>query len=388
MAKKTFTELRDRQVAINIRLSDIREMAETRELTTEEKNEVKKLTLEYDNNSREITLINQEREAQRTAPAQKKSANVMMREFIEGVRMHKVDNDVKLQRDATNSITSAQMQAGEFTNMQSAGIPLTIGDLINPLEMETVYDKLGIKIATGVRGQIQWPCLDTAAQVTVGGELDAVPNTLLDFSKITAQPVKLGISIAVDNEAINDASFDLVGTIIAQMNAAVGRTLNSRVLALTAPGVKANFVGPLVSKKQTETFTTASAPTYAELKAMKGKTLGSGAKMAGFCYIMDAAMYSQLEATPKDAGSGRFIIEGGKIDGDIVFVTDLADYAGKVAAGCFGYTAVNQHGDAHFIVDPYTKASTNETVFTLNADWSITVLVSTKASKAPFVVGA
>ena len=104
---------------------------------------------------------------------------------------------------------------------------------------------------------------------------------------------------------------------------------------------------------------------------------------------MDAEMYSTLECTPKDNGSGLFIIEGGKIDGDVVFITDLAEYAGKIVAGCFAYEALNQHGEVHFIVDPYTKAKKNVTVFTLNADFSLTYLVSANNTKgAPFVVAS
>ena len=170
------------------------------------------------------------------------------------------------------------------------------------------------------------------------------------------------------------------------MNKAVGRTLNKRVLALSAPSAKPAFVGPLVSNKQTATYTKAGA-TYKDVKALKAKVLKTGAQMAGFCYVMDAEMYSTLECTPKDNGSGLFIIEGGKIDGDVVFITDLAEYAGKIVAGCFAYEALNQHGEVHFIVDPYTKAKKNVTVFTLNADFSLTYLVSANNTKgAPFVV--
>jgi len=108
--------------------------------------------------------------------------------------------------------------------------------------------------------------------------------------------------------------------------------------------------------------------------------------MIGFCYIMNAALYSALEATPKDLGSGRFIIENGKIDGEPIFITDLAAYDGKLVCGCFSYEALNQHGVAHFIVDPYTQAKKNVTVFTLNADWSLTYLVRANDT-APFAVG-
>ena len=313
-------------------------------------------------------------------------ANTQMREAIKMVRSHQADGDFLMKRAATTTITSGIIQNGETTNMTSAGIPLTIKDLINPLGMGTIYEKLGLQVATGVRGNIQWPCLDTSAEVSVGGELDEAETKTLDFSKITATPVKVGISIEVSNEAINDESFDLVGVIKEQMNKAVGRTLNKRVLALSAPSAKPAFVGPLVSNKQTATYTKAGA-TYKDVKALKAKVLKTGAQMAGFCYVMDAEMYSTLECTPKDNGSGLFIIEGGKIDGDVVFITDLAEYAGKIVAGCFAYEALNQHGEVHFIVDPYTKAKKNVTVFTLNADFSLTYLVSANNTKgAPFVV--
>lgn len=331
-------------------------------------------------------------EMQREEKAPVATPNEHLRAAIKAVRSRQLDGDFQLRADSQNTITSSVIASGDLNNMATAGIPLTIKDLVNPLEMGLIYDKLGIQVATGVKGNIQWPVLDTAAEVSVGGELDNAADKTLDFSKITATPVKLGISISVSNEAINDEAFDLVGCITAQMNKAVGRVLNQRVLALAAPSAKANFAGPLVAiatatgstglAKQKVAFATAGAPTYKELKAMKGKVLGTGAQMAGFCYVMDAAMFSQLEATPKDAGSGRFVIEGGKIDGDLVFLTGDTAYAGKVVAGCFGYVALNQHGETHFIVDPYTQAKKNVTVFTLNGDWSLTTI-----KNVPFSVG-
>lgn len=378
MNNNNFETLALRNREIETKLMDSKLSAEERE----------QLNREWDVNDKAMATINQREQNEKFQREQpKKSANEQMREVIKQVRSRQLDSEFVLNREgATEVITSGVIQSGERTNMESAGIPVSIKDLINPMEMGLIYDKLGLQVATGVKGQIQWPCLDTTAEVSVGGELDDVDTKTLDFSKITATPVKVGISIAVSNEAINDEAFDLVGTIKAQMNKAVGRTLNKRVLALSAPHAKPAFVGPLVSHKQTGTIT-AGAPTYKEIKALKGKVLGTGAQMAGFCYVMDAAMYSLLECTPKDAGAGLFVIENGKIDGDPVFITDLPDYAGKIAAGCFAYEALNQHGPVYFIVDPYTQAKKNVTVFTLNADFSLTYLVSANSTKqAPFVV--
>lgn len=376
---KTLEELKNRQNAIHSELNGL----EGRELNEQEKAQHAALLREWEANKREITLLNIEREAAAAAP--KKSANQLLRETVKAVREGKVDGNFVLTREATSTITSGIIQVGEKTNMETAGIPVSIQDIIKPLDAELVYSKVGLKVQTGVRGKIQWPVLDNSIEVSVGGELDTVDTKVLEFDKITTTPYKLGISVEVSNEAINDEAFDLIGLITEQIGRGTGRTLNKRLLALSAPSVKAEFVGPLVSHKQAVTFAGA-VPTYAELKALKGKVLASNASMAGFCYIMDAAMYSALEATPKDAGSGRFVIEGGKIDGDVIFLTDLTEYANKVVCGCFAYEALNQHGATNFIVDPYTQAKKNITVFTLNADWSLTYLVRPK-DKAPFAVG-
>lgn len=376
---KTIEQMIARQEEINAQLNGF----EGRELNDGEKAQQGALMREWEANKRQITVMNQAREAQKNAPAA--NPNAQFRELVQAVRRNEIGQEFKMERDATTAITSGIIQTGEKSNMASAGLPVTINDLIRPLEGELIYDKLGIKVATGVRGQIQWPVLGSAVEATVGGETDDAGSAVLNFDKIIAVPVKVGLSIAVSNEAINDAAFDLRGTVITELAASMARTLNNRVLALAAPSAKPAFVGPLVSKKQTVNFAGA-VPTYKELKQLKGKVLKSKASMAGFCYIMDAEMYSELEATAKDAGSGRFVIENGKIDGDMVFITDLAAYSGKVAAGCFGYEALNQHGDMTFIVDPYSLAKKNQTQFTVNADFSLTYLLGAN-DLAPFAVG-
>lgn len=368
---KTIESLIARQEKINSELAGF----ENRELTDAEKTQQSLLIREWESNKRDITTMNQAREAAKNAPAM--DANAQLREIVNKVRTREIDGTIKMNREVAPITSSVSMAA--------AGLPVTIKELIEPMEAPLIYNQLGIKVATGVRGQLQWPVLSNAVEATVGNEAEAVEEKTLDFEKITATPFKLGLTVKVSNEAINDAAFDLRGCIVSQMQRALARTLNGRVLALAAPSAAAAFVGPLVNHKQAVTFK-AALPTYADLKGLKGKVLKSGASMVGFCYVMDAEMYSNLEATPKDAGSGRFIIEGGKIDGDPVFITDIAAYSGKVAAGCFGYEALNQHGDMYFVVDPYTEAGKNLTKFTINAEFSLTYLVKSGAT-APFAVG-
>lgn len=70
------------------------------------------------------------------------------------------------------------------------------------------------------------------------------------------------------------------------------------------------------------------------------------------------------------------IIENDKIAGVPVFCTNYINNDGgiHVGLGVWSYQALGQFGEQRFIVDPYTKASKDTTVLTLNGDWSMTTL--------------
>ena len=146
-------------------------------LTDAEKTQLAALNREWNANKREITLLNQEREAAKNAKPM--DVNAQMREIVKAVREGKLNGDFLLKRTATSTITSGIIQPGEKTNMESAGIPVTIQELIKPLEAELIYGKIGLKVQTGVRGKIQWPVLDNSVEVSVGEELDEVDTKVL-----------------------------------------------------------------------------------------------------------------------------------------------------------------------------------------------------------------
>ena len=135
---KTLEELKNRQNAIHTELNGL----EGRELNEQEKAQHAALLREWEANKREITLLNIEREAAAAAP--KKTANQLLRETVKAVREGKVDGNFVLTREATSTITSGIIQGGEKTNMESAGVPVSIQDIIKPLDAELVYSKVGL----------------------------------------------------------------------------------------------------------------------------------------------------------------------------------------------------------------------------------------------------
>lgn len=96
---------------------------------------------------------------------------------------------------------------------------------------------------------------------------------------------------------------------------------------------------------------------------------------------MSAGNKCLLESTPKDAGSGRMLIEDDMLLGRPVFVTE---YIGDtyIGFGDFTYQAAGVFGQPYLTVDPYTGAGKNTVYFWLNVDWG-TVTLRTEA----FVLG-
>lgn len=375
--EKTVTELvseRSAMIAkreqINIAMNEIADKvaAEKREMTQEENMKYQQLQSDFNKVGREIMMNVDIVNMKNSQPKVEKTANQLMREALrEAKREGKAEFALK------REITTTSIDAGGL-------IPLTIKDILPPLEMGLIFDKIGIPIQTGVTGNLQWPVMgDGEAEIL--GETEELSDSTVDFSKINAVKTRVGVSFTVTNQAINDSDVDLVALIQQEARQRIRRVLN-RVM-FSHQNFTGNFHGPFAGAKAQGTFAGA-VPTYKELLEMKGKVAETGVEMEGFCYVMSETMKATLEATPIDAGSGRMVIEKGTIAGYPVFTTAYINYGSDkskadvqyVAAGVYTYLAVNQYGELRMVVDPYTKAKKDEVVITLNSDWSMTTLRS------------
>jgi HK97 family phage major capsid protein len=377
MKKKNVIELlNDRSVMItrreqiNIRLNEIDDTvnAEKREKNDAEKSEYNKLQSEFAKLTREIGMNYDEVNVLTQTPEQNKSRNTVLREALQGAK--KEGNvEFALKRE----ITTATLEAGGL-------IPVTINDVLPPLELGLIYDKIGVQIETGVSGNLVWPLMGNG-DAEILGETEELTDETINFDKINAIKTRVGVSFSVSNSAINDSNEDLVSLIQREAQMRYRRTIN-RVM-FSHQNFTGNFHGPFAGAKAQGTFE-GKTPTFAELMEMKGKVAEPGVEMDGFAFVMSETMKARLEATPIDAGSGRMIVEGGKIGGYPVFTTAYINYSSTkekanveyVGAGVWSYLALNQYGDLRMTVDYVTEAKKDKTVVTLNSEWSMTTLRS------------
>lgn len=265
----------------------------------------------------------------------------------------------------------------DYTGMSTAdgaaAVPLTIGDIVKPLEAGLIYNKIGIPLLTGLSGDYCWPVVGSV-EATIQGEAVELTDTKIDIDALKPKPVRLGIAIDVTNQTINQTSGVVLQIIQQQMPLAVARLINRCmfVTATTDNGYHKDFHGPFVGSDAKTISFSGELPTYKELLQMRGKVFADGVENDGTgAYIMSAEVAAILEGTSRDAGSGLMIIEDGKIGGFPVFQTS---HISGIGFGVFGLEPLGQFGEMRFIVDPYTKAGQDVTRLILNADWSMSTL--------------
>ena len=329
---------------INIRMNEISDkvQAENRPMSEAEKREYDTLQSDFAKLGRELSLNADMVSSLKNSSSEVKTQEALLREVLaEAAKKGGKSEYVITAREWTAGIDMAKVAEGGM-------IPLTIKDILPPLEQGLIHDKVGIPIETGVMGDIQWPVLG-AVEATVKGEKEPLADTGIDMSKVVAKKVRVGITIPVSGSAITSTSTNLLGLIQSQAGKGIVRLLN-RVI-FSHQNFTSDFHGPFAGAKAQIAFAGA-VPTYKELLQMKGKVMGEGVEPVGFCYVMSENMKSILEATPIDAGSGRMIVENGAINGYPVFTTEFINYGSNkqkaedveyIGAGCWGYLPVNQY---------------------------------------------
>ena len=259
-------------------------------------------------------------------------------------------------------------------------IPVKIADILDPLEEGLIYNRVGVRLETGLSGNYVWPVVGSVEATLVGEEVE-LTDTKIDITKLTPVLQRIGITIPVTNQAITQSEGRILDIVNTQLPLSMTRVINR---AMFCPEqYNATFAGPFGETNVGKVTFAGAVPTYAELLQMKGTVLQKGVEPAGtMAYVMDEYMKATLEATPRDAGSGLMIVEDGKIAGIPVFCTNYmnkqkgggAVSANHVAFGCWGYQVLGQFGNFRLIVDPYSRAKEDIVQFTLNADWSMKTL--------------
>lgn len=248
-------------------------------------------------------------------------------------------------------------------------IPVTIGDIIEPLEKGLILNKVGLKMQYGLTGDWVLPIV-AGIEATIEDENAEVADTTIDISKLKPSPKRIALKIPVSNSAMDQTNGALLQIVTTQLAMASVRLLNRWMFSPAKINAKASagcFVKTSVDVK--------TAWDYKSIVALKGEVMKAGILETGAygAYVMSAETYAELEATPITTGDSRMIIQDGKINGFPVYVTEYINDTthNYIGFGVFNYELLAQFGKMRMIVDPYTGAAKNLTYFVFNANYDM-----------------
>ena len=389
MAKMTKTQIQERQNAIWTKMDEMEQKSREAnggeiKFTDEEAAKYDALVRESAGLSAKAKAMASDAELRNIRSNEEKGAK--LREMLK--------NCVEKRENATtilaNKVTTGDDQ-NKNANLEAGGlIPVTIKEIIDT-KVPGIELPDSLVMVTGVTGTEIIPYSTNDVKFTVNKEVQKVGVQALDFTNITATPVRVAASLAVSHRAIDNAAFDILAfmTFKMQKGWAIFRAVH-----VYAHGNYTKLPSPFAQVTVEELTLDENIGKNLAKKIAEMYDLGFEGDPE---LIMDKVTEVELAFTkriPNSAGD-RTVVEGGKCVGYNYKVSPYVDYTidangaatkdvegGKpvryIAIGHFGYLAEEQHGEFRFNVDATSAEVFNSAtvVISMTTDYSLTELSS------------
>ena len=385
---KTKNEIQKRHQEILVELDKIDELAkrENRPFTEEEDAKYKALIREDNRLHIEIQGMLDEHELNQMR--EQKAKGEVLRELFKKCREDKVAFSEDMHdREAANGTTILLNPAAGNTkgNIEASGaIPMTIHELIDTKVpgLELPGD---LKILTGVEGNQVWPYAIDDVEFTIAGEVEPIGEQKINFDKLNANPEHVAAALAISNNAIDNADFDLYS--FAQYKMTKGLAKFKALYAYSHCQYQHNLK-PVFSLCNVEEITLDE--NFGKNLALKIAAMWDKGFEGDPWLTFDKTIETEMmfmRRLPGQIGD-RTVIEGGKCLGHDYTISPYINYAlngeGKpapdgnhyIGIGHWGYCAFQQHGKFRATVDATSAevSKRNTTVLTINTNFSISEL--------------
>jgi HK97 family phage major capsid protein len=236
-------------------------------------------------------------------------------------------------------------------------VPTDKLSILEPLRANIVFDALGATMMTGLVGDVSIPVF-SGNNVTWEGEVAAAKNGEGTFTEVKLAPKRLTAYVDVSKQFLiqdsNSAEEMLKRDIVNAINDKLQATVfGSGAGSTTEP------------KGMFASLPTGAAPTFASVVAME-QALEEKNVTGDIKFLLSPAAKAALKTTPKDAGSGIFLMEGNEVNG-YQAVSTSSVVSGAYAMGKFDDLVVAQWGSVDLTVDPYTQAANGKVRLVINA---------------------
>lgn len=264
-----------------------------------------------------------------------------------------------MMRATTQSVTG---DAGAFGG---ALVPTDIR-MVNDFVPKLFLEELGANFLTGLTGNVKFP-INKSFELDWLEENEEVTLKASEFDGPTLKPKRAAAGVMISNQLMLQSSVDVEALIISNFRNAAKRAIERA--AINGNGIKQPLGLLNIPGINLSAVTAAKAPEYSDILELKGLVKDADSTDISLGFLSDNVLASVLEGVKKDAGSGRFLLEDGKLAGMKHVASSLVpELAGNhpLIYGDWSQMTVGQWGGANFTVDPYTKAGAGAVIVYIN----------------------
>jgi HK97 family phage major capsid protein len=276
-----------------------------------------------------------------------------------------------IQRATNSDFTRVTPPSNTVDQANLVGTDHLAGSFIEQLRNKSSVMSMGAKLLTGLVGNVDIPKQTAGSTFGWLAEDANATDSDLTIGQATLSPKTIGGAVPLTRRLMKQSSPDIENLVRSDLIA--GAALAIDLGALSGSGAAGQPLGVRNAVGiNTQAVVAAGAPTFAELVGFETAVLTDNALAGNLNYITTPAMQGYGKTTVLDAGSGRFIQEGGMINGYPVNVTNQAA-ANSILFGNFEDVLIGMWGVLDLSVDTATKAASGGLVLRAFQDVDVAV---------------
>ena len=181
----------------------------------------------------------------------------------------------------------------------------------------------------------------------------------MTLGSVTMSPKTASMYTEVTNQMMQQSTLDMENIIRNDLAAGIANLIDTGALAGSGSSGQPTGIDNQTGVN-TQSFASASTPTFAEIVAMEGSVLGDNVVLSNPGYLTTSAVAANMKSTSKDTGSGTFILDNGQANGHPVYVSN-AVASGVAYFGNWADLLIGFFGGIDILVDPYSNSANSVT---------------------------
>ena len=228
---------------------------------------------------------------------------------------------------------------------------------IEPFRNALLARRLGVRVLSGLHGNVSIPKYGTGLSVGWVAENTAVPESNMDMDSITLSPKHAGGVTELSRQLIQQASPDVEQLVRSDFAHMLAKAIDSALIK----GGGANEPEGVLSTAGIQTANLATL-NWANVSAMIGKLEAVNANVASSAWLTSPAAAGALRTTLKSASAGAaYLLENGRMGELPVYVTNQVPNTGGATPkniailGDWSEVILGIWSEVDILVNPYAE---------------------------------